>query len=432
MIKKISLTSLVLMILFLLVMPLKTYATSVGTIYISPSSLSQENGTTFTVALMINPGTAVNAVQANVNYNPNYLQYVSNSTSGSAFPTCVQDSPESTAVVFACTILSGSVSSNAEIASITFKAISNGTTALTLSNANAANNGTWTNPASLNSSVGIYTPAPKPQPKAPTSTSASSSNQNYYTNQSTSTPTSSTTSKPVQTQSTKPNISVKSINQQVQSNQVQLAITTNTAATILVKYGVNANNLNQQISNSKNSTNNQLSLTNLIPNTTYYYKVFTSLNGQIITTSPLKSFKTIGLTITVVILTKNFKPIQGQTFYLNNLKNKTTSNQNGQVTFYNQSPGNNQLIYFINHKEIKQSFYVPTFYQNHQLINQKTIITLNQYNLAALNQSDLAGLITITLFIIGIAARIIIGHKHHLMKSTKTLSLNKSNQPQSD
>ncbi len=414
------------MILFLLIMPLKTYATSVGTIYISPSNLNQENGSIFTISLMINPGTSVNAVQANVNYNPNYLQYVSNSISGSAFPTCVQDSPQSTAVIFSCTILSSSVNSNAEIATITFKAINNGSTALTLSNANAANNGSWTNPASLNSSVNIYTPAPKPQPKPSTNNSVTTSNQNYSTT-SQSTPSSSPATTPNQTKpkTIKPNIYIKSINQQISADQMKVIISTNLAANVLIKYGLSPINLNQQILNSKNTTNNQLSLTNLLPNTTYYYKIFTSLNGQIITTSQLNSFKTNGLTITITVLTKNFKPIVGQSFYLNNFKNKATSNQNGQVIFYNQSPGNNQLIYFINHQENKQGFYVPTVYFNNQLINQKVIMALHQYHLAALNQSDLAGLITILLFIIGITARLIIGHKHHLPKTTNDLSLNK-------
>jgi len=415
MIKKITITSLSLIILVLLILPLKTYATSSGTIYLSPSSLNQEINSTFTVQLMINPGTSVNAVQANVNYNPADLQYVSNSISGGAFPTCVQDSPQSTDVVFGCTILAGSVSSNALIATITFKAINVSDTGLTLSNANAASDGTYTNPTALNSSVSIY-PTPTPAP-APTQNNQSQNNNYSYstTNQSSTSSTTTTATTPPATTAHQPSsptkfkIQLSKLN--INANQASLMINSSNNLDLSVKYGLSSNDLNQQTTAVKSTGQNMINLNNLDPHTNYFYQIFGSYNNQVSDTA-VQEFQTEGLNITITVLTNKFKPITDQTFYLNNLSNKATSNQNGQLVFYDQSPGTNQLIYFINHKKYSHSIYIPALYVNHNLQPQSTIITLQNYHLDSLNQSDLASLATILIFIIGISARLIIGHKH--------------------
>src|SRR5689334_15585976 len=56
-----------------------------ASIYLSPSARSVTSGASFSIAIRMSSGSAVNAVQANVTYPTSKLDYLSTSFSGSAF-----------------------------------------------------------------------------------------------------------------------------------------------------------------------------------------------------------------------------------------------------------------------------------------------------------------------------------------------------------
>ncbi len=128
---------------------------SIGNIYLSPASPSVANGANTTVNLRINPGTAVTAVQATINFDSAKLAYVSVNYAGSPFTSTIEETvgPSSITIVRALLNPTG-VSTDSLVASIVFNAlVSTGTSNLTSSNANAIYNDTYTNPSSAGATV---------------------------------------------------------------------------------------------------------------------------------------------------------------------------------------------------------------------------------------------------------------------------------------
>src|SRR5262249_41924482 len=101
-------------------------------LYLTPASGTVLNGNTVDVAIHENSDTkTVNAVQANLTYDPAKLQFVSISSAGTAFPLVAQSTGGSGTVQIARAITGGSapVSGDQLVATVTFKAIVGGTTA---------------------------------------------------------------------------------------------------------------------------------------------------------------------------------------------------------------------------------------------------------------------------------------------------------------
>lgn len=128
---------------------------SIGNIYLSPASPSVSGGANTTLNLRINPGTAVTAVQATINFDPAKLAYVSISYGGSPFTSSIEETvgPDSITIVRALLNPSG-VSTDSLVASIVFNAlVSTGTSSVSLSDANAIYNDSYTNPSSTGATV---------------------------------------------------------------------------------------------------------------------------------------------------------------------------------------------------------------------------------------------------------------------------------------
>lgn len=126
-----------------------------NSMYISPASASVAMNSTITVALRINPGTPVTVVQATVNFNPAQLEYVSINTSASPFDTNVQQIVGASSITISRAKLDPSgIGADSLITEITFRALqSSGTSTLTLSDANAAFDGSYTNPSTSGGTI---------------------------------------------------------------------------------------------------------------------------------------------------------------------------------------------------------------------------------------------------------------------------------------
>jgi len=102
------------------------------TIYLTPASQTFGPGTSFSVQVRENSGTtAVNAIQANLSYNPSLLTFVSISTTGTAFGVTAQSSGGSGAVNIALGVSGGSpaVTGDQLVATINFTTTTTGGTA---------------------------------------------------------------------------------------------------------------------------------------------------------------------------------------------------------------------------------------------------------------------------------------------------------------
>lgn len=130
-------------------------AYAIGSMYITPASSSVVNNGNITLNLRINPTTAVTVVEATVNFNPASLQFVSVNSSSSPFDATVQQTvPSSTIKIARAKLDSACVSTDALITSITFKALPyTGSSPVTLTAANAAYDGTYTNPSASGATV---------------------------------------------------------------------------------------------------------------------------------------------------------------------------------------------------------------------------------------------------------------------------------------
>lgn len=102
-----------------------------GTLYITPATDTYSNGSTLTITIRENSGSVpVNAVQANLSYPTNRLQFQSISTSTSAFTTSLQETGGGGTVQIGVGILGNSVTGDAIVATVTFQAIGAGAAAV--------------------------------------------------------------------------------------------------------------------------------------------------------------------------------------------------------------------------------------------------------------------------------------------------------------
>ena len=343
-----------------------------GVIYLSPSSSSVQVGNDITFALRINPGTSVNTVQAYINYDSTALQFVS--TNLSVFPVCTQNSGGGGTVSFACAILASSVSSDSLIANITFQALKgSGSSSLGLSSANAAYNGTWTNPSSSGASLSFTSPAPAPTPtptptpNAPSTTHNSAASTKASSGATTSTnPSASTASNPSfsppSTSSTTPTkIALKTSTNQIEFNRASIMVSSNIPTQFFVKYGTDKNNLNLSTTPTNPSKIASISLdsSQLSPGTQYYYQVVTeNTNDNTQTHSTVRSFVTKGYTISVTILDNQYHPIAGKVVTLHSNPIAATTNSSGVATFSNVAPGLHHVAYVDRANVYSQTVYV--------------------------------------------------------------------------
>ena len=344
---------------------------SAGNIYISPSNSSVQINNNVTIALRINPGVSVNAVQATIGYNPSQLQFVSDTLS--AFSTCTQNSGGGGTVTISCASLGTSTSSDSLIANITFTALTgSGSATLSLSNVEAANNGTYTDPTSSNGSISFTSPpsAPSPPPSSnsPTSNSPKNStspilskNNNNNSSQTTTTtlaPNSTSNSTPVQIDNNK-KIKLTTKVKTIKYDAALINIASDQPSIAYISYGTSQTNLDNSTQTVDTSKVNTVSInSNLTPGTTYYYRVITKDPSGNLVQSAVQSFSTKGFTINLTLLDSTNKIIANKTVILHSEPITVKTNSKGVATFTNVSPGLHHIEFVSAGKTFSQTVYV--------------------------------------------------------------------------
>lgn len=342
-----------------------------GVIYISPSSTSVQKAKSFTVALRINPGTAVDSVQATVGYSTTKLQFVSLSVG--TFSTCIQDSGGGGAVTFSCAKLGGSTSSDSLIGNITFKALAgSGSTTLSVSNANAAHNGSYTNPSTSGGTVKFTSPpSPPPAPVTKPLSSSSTSKSSTTTSSSTSSKTTagpaspaSGTSKKTTSSSSSSSAAVVLANPVVagvQFTSASIQTSANVPVRVLIQYGTDKSSLSTAtpLGSLNKTASISLGSPQLTPGTAYFYQVIAkNSSGKTVAQSPIESFTTKGFTIKVTVLDSHYHPLVGKVIMLHSVQARATTNSLGVATFAGVSPGLHHAEYVVGSHTYSQSVYV--------------------------------------------------------------------------
>lgn len=197
-IRKVALSIFLILIVFNIFnfsIPQKVSAAS-ASIFLSPASGTYKAGATVTTSIYVNSGgVSINAVEATVNYSPDYLRYVSFSTIGSIFSFwTLQPSATSTFTTFGGGLADpGYTGSSGKILTITWKAVKAGSAAVSVSGARVlANDGEGTNIFGSSGSARYTisdsssptpspkTPAPPAGPSVPTLKSTSHTDQNAW------------------------------------------------------------------------------------------------------------------------------------------------------------------------------------------------------------------------------------------------------------
>lgn len=331
-----------------------------GTIFFSPSSLSETSGSIFTVDVDVNPGTSINAVQVDVSYDSSLLQY--DSSTPITFTLCAQNSGGGGSVSMGCA--GSATSSQIEVAAITFTALAgSGSTSLSLSGSYAANGGSSVSLSPSDASVSFTTPSSQSGSGSGSGGSKTSSTHTATTKAAATTASSggTTTASPAATTSPSvslPKVSINSIS--VKPNLTSASVTVNSSSNItsVVNYGGVPSSLVQSITSSTNNKTNVINLPNLTPASTYYYQVIDEYNGSPVSTSTIKLFETSGFTLSVTVLDSHYAPLAGQVVYLHSNPIKAVTNSKGIATFYNVPSGVHHLDYTSGGKSYSEVVYV--------------------------------------------------------------------------
>ena len=145
-----------------------------GNFYLSPASKSVSQGASFAVAIRVNSSSPINAVQANLSYPADKLNFVSISSAGSAFALQVESSAGNGSVRIARGLI-GTTSGDKLIATVTFRAkVNSGSAVVSFAGGTQAVNSSGGAVVTA-SSGGTYTftnPPPPPPPPPPPDTVA--------------------------------------------------------------------------------------------------------------------------------------------------------------------------------------------------------------------------------------------------------------------
>lgn len=284
---------------------------------LSPASTSAIIGSSFNVGVYVNTGgNAVNAVQANLTYPANQLDYVS-VTSSAAFPVDAQSTGGGGTVSIARGAITP-VNGSQLVATVRFKAkVSTGTAAINFaSTSGVASNGTAIlgNGATTGTTVALK-PVPAATPAAPAPP------------KDTAAPTIS-------------NIKVSDI----KTNSATVSWTTSEPASSQVTYGLDSK-YGITAFDPAMVTEHKLVLDSALlrPATTYHFTVkSTDAAGNVSAPGKDQTFKTLGLSVKVTVVDKQSKPVSGATVQYQNSKAET--NSNGQATLSGLPSGKLTLV----------------------------------------------------------------------------------------
>lgn len=341
---------------------LQSVSAASGSMYISPSSKSVDKGDSFTVNVRINPGSAVDTVHVEVNYETSKLQYLSSTYSGSPF-SLQPSAPSSSGgtVTFDQAKLGGSVTSDSFIASVKFKALTgSGSSSLTLSGSNAANGGSTTGPSTGSATITLTTPTTDTGGSGGDTggtggTGGSSGGDSGGSSSGgSSSGGSSTKDKPAP----KPTPVIVD-DEKVQFTRASVVLTSKDPTKVYIKYGLDGKLTSVTKTSSFAKTHTVgLDPKTLIPGLEYSYVVVSTNKQGASVTSKKQTFKTKGLTITVGVFDKNRKPVANKEVELHSEVRKATTDANGVATFEDVTPGTHEVVYADGEEKYTSEVYV--------------------------------------------------------------------------
>lgn len=273
-----------------------------ATLSISPASTSVSQGSVVSLGIYVNSTDPVNAVQANLSYPANLLDF-SSIASSSNFGIEAQSTGGGGSVAIGRGTINP-VTGSKLVATVRFKAkASSGTAAIAFaSGSGVASNGTAILGATTGATVALK-PVPPAAPAAP--------------------------APPKDT--TPPIISnVKAID--ITSTTAAITWTTSEPATSEVSYGTNDKyGLNATTTGSVTDHKVVLDSALMKPGVTYHYKVRSVDPSGNVVAGDDQTFKTAGLSLTITVLDKNGKAVKGASVSFQ--KQTVTTDKNGKATF---------------------------------------------------------------------------------------------------
>lgn len=243
------------------------------------------------------------------------------------------------------------------IANITFTALAgSGSDSLGISNANAAENGTYTNPSTAGATVSFTTAASGGGSGG--SSSSSSSSKTTKKTAATTTTTTAATPTPAATPVVKPTLTTKQSD--VQFSQASIGVASSIPVQVALQYGTSSADLGSTTAFSPLGTAETVNLApgQLVPGTTYYYMIVAKDAAGNVTDSTIKSITTKGFTLQVTVLDGAYHPIIGQKVSLHSTPMTAKTNGGGVVTFTNVAPGVHHVEYSLGSKTYSQAVYV--------------------------------------------------------------------------
>ncbi|OGY25817.1 MAG: hypothetical protein A2Z24_00445 [Candidatus Woykebacteria bacterium RBG_16_44_10] len=278
--------------------------------YLSPASKTVSQGSSFAVAVRVSSAEAIDSVQANLSYPADKLDFLSISTSSSAFSLQWENSGGGGSVRIARSVPGGSVSGDKLIATVSFRAKqSSGSATISFAGGTEA--------VSAGTSVGggktggTYTFSPAPPPPPP----------------------------PPPPDTTAPKIT-----------DVKVTATTFKGATIewktdedsssAVEYGLNNKyGLTAQSEGLTKAHKVAFSSEFLIPGETYHFKVKSADAAGNLATSTDSTFKAHGFTVKIKVVNEKGKPVEGAKVTLSSEPLTRVTDKDGVATFENVAPG---------------------------------------------------------------------------------------------
>lgn len=379
-----------------------------GQIYLTPAAPSVQNGSTVALDIRVNPGQAINNVEATMTYDTTKLTYVSIDTSSSAFSNSlgqtINTSTGKITLQRGTDVLSGvTVSSDSRIAVVTFQAaVGTGTSPVTLSGADAYDgNGNLITMSLGNATVSFTTPTATGGGNGNGSGSGGGNSGGGSSNGGGNGGGSSGGGggrKPTTTTTTTANTAaVPAISDKdVQFTQAVITTTTTAPTQVYIRYGTDKT-LSQQTPSSDFATSHQTSLNavGLIPGQTYYYVVVSKDQSGAVSQTAMQSFTTKGLTVTVGIYDKNHQPIKNQTVTLHSTPYTVKTDAKGIATFSNVTPGTHHVVYTAGSKSYDEQVSVAN---NVQTIGSSQTAAIQHVSVVyGLTQADHARAIGVTL-----------------------------------
>jgi hypothetical protein len=317
-----------------------------ASIYLTENHTSLTAGSTLIVAVYMNGGgNAVNAVESDLNYSANKLEYVGVNYSGSAFEITAPSGGGGSGVSIARGT-TGSVSGGGLIATVTFKALaSSGSTAISLASSSAlAVDGNPIPFSSSGTAVSFVSEAAAPVRSSDESDATSATATPPVAAAAASAPTPPPKDVP-------PVISaIKLANETPFS--VTVIWTTNKPSSSAVDYGLDATyGLSASSGGSSTAHSVALSSSFLTPLGILHYRVKSADADGNITSSPDQTLQLPGVPVTVTVYGTNGKPQSGAVVSLDS--QTATTNTKGTATVQS-GLGNKQLITSYNGVTIKK------------------------------------------------------------------------------